>query len=77
MVCRGPVFGIRPSKVWIWADDIFMGGIPLLKEHPEMVLEMLRGAEECLQDKETKLWWHGVKINGNGDVIANNGVRSS
>lgn len=67
--------GLRLRHVWLWADDVYMAGIPLLFDQPDALLAMLQGARAVLKDDATQLWWHGVKIINDGDEYEPNGVK--
>jgi hypothetical protein len=72
----GPLYGFRLRKVWIWADDAFIGGFSLVYSDPVQLGQIILDYDLVLRDPNDNLWWHGALIKWNGSLVYN-GVKWS
>lgn len=49
----------RGCRRWLWLDDVYMAGAPLLADYPDEVWAMLGQARQAFLDPADQLWWHG------------------
>ena len=60
----GFLWGFSLFPKWIWADDAFIGGFPLLYFDANGLGEMLLQYDAVLRDKTDNLYWHGARLVG-------------
>jgi hypothetical protein len=70
----GFLYGFSFEKIWIWADDAFIGGFPLVYSDPALLGQMILDYNRVLRDPSDNLWWHGARVGSNGN-IETNGVK--
>lgn len=56
---------------WIWIDDSFIGGYPLVTTNPEKLGQLLLSYHDVLRDPEDGLYFHGAYVNFKQDLLFN------
>tara|TARA_Y100000816_G_C26096296_1_gene580281 strand:- start:1555 stop:2526 length:972 start_codon:yes stop_codon:yes gene_type:complete len=70
----GRFYGFRFHKVWLWADDVFIGGYPLLSNNVDFIRQMFDTVDSVLLDKTDGLYYHGALLH-QVDSFTVNGVK--
>lgn len=68
-----PILGIDFLSRYIWADDAFVGGYPLIHSYPEVFAQMILDYDDFLHDPNDGLWLHGARLRNSAVVY--NGIK--